>query len=102
MIATLVFVVAVPLSVEFLGALYAVYDAWRHAESRAAALERLAVPLTLWGALWWLGGVEAWHLLLAALLVVLACHIVVFYGTRWLLERPSAQTIAVDTDSDDA
>ena len=102
MIAVLAFVVAVPLSVEFFGALYAVFDAWSHADSRAAALERLAIPLMSWGALWWLVGVEAWHLILAALVFVLFCHIVMFYGTRWWLKRPSAQTIAVDTESEDA
>ena len=102
MIAAIAFMVAVPLSVELFGSLYAVFDAWRHADSRAAALERLAFPLTVWAVLWWLVGAEAWYVLAAALTLVLICHIAVFYGARWLIRRPNIQTIAIDTESDDA
>ena len=42
------FVIAVPLTVEMFGAMYAVFDAWRDRNSRSAALERLAVPLAAW------------------------------------------------------
>jgi hypothetical protein len=98
MILALVFIIAVPLSVELFGSIYAVFDAWRHPESRAAAAERLAFPLMVWGVLWWWIGVEAWYVLAAAWAVVLVCHIAVFYGVRWLIKRPDNQTIAIDTD----
>jgi hypothetical protein len=101
MIEALAFVVAIPLSVELFGALYAVFDASRQADSRAAAVERLAAPLLAWGALWWLAGSDAWRVLIAALVFVLICHVVVFYTGRWLIKRPGVQTIAVDTESDD-
>jgi hypothetical protein len=100
MILALVFIIAVPLSVELFGSIYAVSDAWRHPESRAAALERLAVPLMVWGMLWWWVGAEAWDVLAAAWAVVLVCHIAVFYGGRWLIRRPGTQTLAIDTDTD--
>jgi len=100
MIFVLVFIIAVPLSVELFGSMYAVFDAWRHPESRAAAVERLAIPLMVWGFLWWWIGAEAWYVLAAAWAVVLICHIAVFYGARWLIRRPDTQTIAIDTDAD--
>ncbi len=100
MIGVLVFVVAVPLSVELFGAFYAVIDAWRHAESRAAAVERLAIPLLFWSALWWWVGPDAWYLLAAAWAFVIVCHITVFYCTRWLIRHEKFQTTAIETDSD--
>lgn len=95
-----VFIIAVPLSVELFGAMYAVFDAWGLPESRAAAVERLAVPLMVWGVLWWWIGVGAWHVLAAAWVFALACHILVFYGGRWLIRRPDIQTIAIDSDAE--
>jgi hypothetical protein len=100
MIFVLVFIIAVPLSVELFGSMYAVFDARRHPESRAAAVERLAIPLLVWGCLWWWIGAEAWYVLAAAWAVVLICHSAVFYGARWLIRRPDTQTIAIDTDAD--
>jgi len=100
MINVIAFVVAVPLSVELFGAFYAVFDASRQPESRAAAVERLAVPLIVWAAFWWLVGAEAWYLLAAALGFVVICHIAVFYIGAWLIRRPNMQTISVDTESD--
>jgi hypothetical protein len=99
MILLLVFIIAVPLSVELFGSMYAVFDAWRHPDSRAAAAERLAFPLMVWGALWWWIGAEAWYVLAAAWVTVVICHVAVFYGGRWLIRRPDSQTIAIDTDS---
>ena len=95
-----VFLLALPLSVELWGALFGVMDGWRASASRAAALERFAVPLLLWGAVWWFGGVSAWRVLLVALLVVLACQVATFYGTRLLIRLPRVQTNAIDTESD--
>ncbi len=102
MIDALAFLVALPLSVELLGAACAVLDARHHLDLRAAALERLAVPLLAAGILWWLIGAAKWPLLVAAVLLAFLCHIVWFYVTRWLLRRPGAQTVALDTESDDS
>ena len=98
--SALVFLLALPLSLELWGAWFGVMDSWRAAASRAAALERFAVPLLLWGALWWLGGVSAWRLLVVALLVVLACQVATFYGARLLIRLPRVQTNAIDTEID--
>ena len=98
--SVLVFLLALPLSVELWGALFGVMDSWRAAVSRAAALERVAMPLLLWSALWWLGGFSAWRLLLVALLVVLACQVATFYGARLLIRLPRVQTNAIDTEFD--
>jgi len=95
------FVVAMPLSVEMLGALYGVRDGWAHTGSKAAALERLAAPLLCWCCLWWLVGVEMWHVMLAALVVVVILHVVTHYTTVLMISRPRFQTNAIDTDSDD-
>ncbi len=94
------FVVAVPVTVETLGALYAVFDAWRDRDSRSAALERFALPLAAWGVLWWWVGASGWQILVAAFAAILVCHIAVFYVGRWLIQRSAIQTITVDTDSD--
>lgn len=96
----IVFVLALPVSMELWGAVFGVWDGWRVAASRAAALERFAVPMLLWGALWWLGGVGAWRLMVIALVVVLACQVVTFYATRLLIRIPRLQTTAIDTESD--
>ncbi len=98
--SVIVFLFALPVSVELWGALFGVLDGWRVATSRAAALERSAIPLLLWGALWWLGGVGAWRLMVIALVVVLGCQVVTFYGTRLLIRIPSLQTTAIDTEPD--
>ncbi len=94
------FVVAVPVTVEMFGAMYAVFDAWRDRDSRSAALERLALPLAAWGVLWWWVGASGWQILFAAFAAILVCHIAVFYVGRWLIQRSAIQTIAVDTDRD--
>jgi hypothetical protein len=94
------FIVAVPLSIELLGALYAIFDVQRDTDARAAAVERLALPLLLWGTLWWLLGIEAWRLLIAALAFTLLCHVTWFFAAQWLIRRESLQTIAVDTESE--
>ena len=96
--SVVVFLLALPVSVELWGALFGVLDGWRVAASRAAALERFAVPLLLWGALWWLLGVGAWRLMVIALVLILACQVVTFYGMRLLIRIPRLQTIAIDTD----
>jgi hypothetical protein len=98
--SVIVFLLALPVSVELWGALFGVLDSWRVAASRAAALERFAIPLLLWGALWWLVGVGAWRLMVIALVVVLACQVVTFYATRLLIRVPRLQTIAIDTEFD--
>ncbi len=95
------FVVAIPLTVELFGALYAVFDAWRDSDARSAALERLAIPLAVWGLFWWWIGADGWHVLAAALATILIAHIVVFYAGRWLIRRPGVQTLVVDTDGTD-
>jgi hypothetical protein len=95
------FVIAMPLTVELFGALYAVFDAWRERDSRSAALERLAIPLAAWGLLWWWIGAAGWWVLAAAFGSVLVCHVVVFYAGRWLIGRPGTRTIVVDTDHAD-
>ena len=93
-----VFVVTVPLAVELLGALFAIFDARGLPDARAAAAERLAIPLLVWGLLWWLAGADAWAVMLGAVALVLVAHVVTFYAMRWLLQRPAWQTTAVDTD----
>ena len=95
------FIIAVPLTVELFGALYAVFDAWRDIESRSAALERLAIPLAAWGVLWWWVGADGWQILGAAFAAILVCHIAVSYAGRWLIRRSGIQTISVDTDYTD-
>ena len=98
------FVIAVPLTVELFGALYAVFDAWRDRDSRSAALERLAVPLAAWGLLWWWIGAAGWQILAAAFATILVCHMAVFYVGGWLIRRSGIQTLAIDTGqrSDDS
>jgi hypothetical protein len=95
------FIIAVPLTVELFGALYAVFDAWRDRDSRSAALERLAIPLAAWGVLWWWVGADGWQILAAAFAAILVCHIAVFYAGRWLIQRSGVQTLSVDTDRTD-
>ena len=92
------FVIAVPLSVELLGALMAIVDARRQPDARAAAVERLALPLLAWGLLWWWVGADGWGVLLGAIALVVAAHVVAFHSMRWALRRPAWQTTAVDTD----
>ncbi len=101
MIDALAFFIAVPLAVELIGAVCAVFDASGHSDVRAAALERVALPLFAWGALWWLIGAAGWPLLVAAVVFVVLCHIVAFYAVRWALRRPRVHMIAIDTESED-
>jgi hypothetical protein len=93
------FVFAVPLAVEVLGALMGIVDARRQPDGRAAAVERLTVPLLAWGFLWWWIGAGGWAVMFGAMALVIAAHVVAFYATRWLLRRPAWQTIAIDTDT---
>jgi len=92
------FVIAVPVTVELFGALYAVFDARRDGDSRSAALERLAIPLAAWGLLWWWIGAGGWRLLAAAFALVIVGHVTVFYAGKWLIRRPGIQTVVVDAD----
>jgi hypothetical protein len=94
------FIIAVPLAVELLGAVMAIVDARRQPDARAAAVERLAVPLFVWGLLWWWVGADSWRVMVGAVAFVLAAHVVGFYAARWLLRRPACQTTAVDTDDE--
>jgi hypothetical protein len=95
------FIIAVPLTVEMFGALYAVFDARHDRDSRSAALERLAIPLAAWGLLWWWVGADGWQILATAFAAILVCHVAVFYAGRWLIQRSGTQTISVDTDADE-
>jgi len=95
------FVVAVPLTVELFGALYAVFDAWRARDSRSDALERLAIPMAGWGVLWWWIGAAGWLVLAAAFATTLVCHLAAFYAVRLLIRRSGIQTLAIDTDGTD-
>jgi|APFre7841882724_1041349.scaffolds.fasta_scaffold141747_1 hypothetical protein len=99
--ALVVLIVALPLSVEVLGALFGLRDGWADTASKASALERLATPLLCWGGLWWLAGIDMWRVMLAALVVVLILHVATYYAGRVLISRPRFQTHAIDTDSDD-
>lgn len=94
----LAFVLGVPLAAELLGACLSVLDSWRQPDGRAAAVERLAVPMLLWGALWWLVGADAGVPLWSALLAVAAWQVISFYCMRLLSRWRGFQTIAIDTD----
>ena len=99
--AIVAFVIAVPLTVELFGAVYAVFDAWRDRDSRSAALERLAIPMAAWGLLWWWIGPAGWQVLATAFATILVCHVAVFYVGGWLIRRSGIQTLAIDTDGSD-
>src|SRR5262245_22698781 len=45
----LAFLFGIPLAAELLGACLSIVDNWREPNARAAAVERLAIPLLLWG-----------------------------------------------------
>ncbi len=92
------FVLAVAVSVELLAAVLSVFDARRRPSERAAAVERLALPTLLWGAVWWFVGVSGGWVLLAAMLVVVVAHVITFHVGQWLLRMPGRQTLSVDTD----
>jgi hypothetical protein len=94
----LAFVFGIPLAAELLGACLSVLDSWREPNARAAAVERLAIPLLLWGALWWCVGADASAPLWSALLIVAGWQVISFYGIRLLSSWRRFQTIAVDTD----
>ena len=98
MITFVAFVFGIPLAAELLGACLSVRDSWRQPDARAAAVERLAIPLLLWGTLWWCVGADAGAPLWSALLFVAAWQVVSFYGIRMLSGWSRFQTIAVDTD----
>jgi hypothetical protein len=93
------FIVGIPLAVELLGACFSIFDCWRLPAARAAAVERLAVPMLCWGALWWAVGLDAWPTLLTALTLVFVWQLIAFYGAQLLSRWSRFQTIAVDTDS---
>ena len=97
----MVLILALPLSVEVLGALFSVRDGWGESASKASALEHLAAPLLCWGALWWLVGIDMWRAMVAALVAVLILHVVTHFAVRLLISRPRFQTHAIDTDSGD-
>jgi hypothetical protein len=94
----LAFVFGIPLAAELLGACLSVLDSWRQPDARAAAVERLAIPMLLWGGLWWLVGANAGAPLWSALLTVALWQVVCFYGIRLLSRWRGFQTIAIDTD----
>jgi len=96
--AILAFVLGVPLAAELLGACFSVFDSWRQPDARAAAVERLAVPTSLWGALWWLVGADASAPLWCALIAVGLWQVVSFYGVRLLSRWRRLQTVSIDTD----
>jgi cobalamin biosynthesis protein CobD/CbiB len=88
----------IPLSIELIGAALSIRDNWSNHERRAAAMERFALPLLAWGALWWLLGTAAWHTLAWIIALVLAWPVAAFYVTRWLSRWSALQTEAVDRD----
>jgi len=92
------FVIALPLTVELLGAALAIRDARGAPDARAAAVERLALPLLAWGVLWWWMGARGWDVMLGAMALVIVAHALTFYAMRALLRKPWFQTNAVDTD----
>jgi hypothetical protein len=94
----LAFVLGIPLAAELLGACLSVFDSWRQPDARAAAVERVAIPMLLWGALWWLVGADAGVPLWSALLTVGLWQVVSFYAIRLLSRWRRFQTIAIDTD----
>jgi hypothetical protein len=96
--AILAFVFGIPLSAELLGACLSIVDSWRQPDARAAAVERLAVPMLLWGGLWWWVGADAGAPLWGALLTVALWQVISFYAIRWLSRWSRFQTIAIDTD----
>jgi len=94
----LLFLVAVPISVELLGGCMSIRDNWADTETRAAAVERLSIPVLCWGALWWIAGSNAGGVLAAALAFVAVWQAVMFYGAAALLKLPRFHTIAIATD----
>ena len=99
MFEALIFVAAIPLSVELAGACVAVFDNFGQLESRAAAVERVAVPLLLWGALWWLGGPGAAPIMLAAMAFVLVWQFIAHAALALLGRWPRFFTTSIETDS---
>jgi hypothetical protein len=98
MTSVIAVLLGLPLTIELLGACLSIRDNWTDQERRAAAVERLALPLLLWGALWWLLGSSAWPALIWLSGLVVAWQLAVFYVTRWLSHWPVLQTNAIDRD----
>src|SRR5262245_26624553 len=95
----LAFLFGIPLAAELLGGCLSIVDSWNEPNARAAAVERLAIPLLLWGGLWWWVGADASGPLWSALLIVAGWQVVSFYGVELLGRWRRFQTIAVDTDT---
>jgi len=98
MMSVIAVLLGVPLTIELLGALLSIRDNWTDRERRAAAVERVALPLLAWGLLWWLLGRAAWPALAWTSAFVVAWQIGAFYVARWVSRWPAAQTSAVSRD----
>lgn len=95
----LAILVGIPLAVELLGAVCAIRDGWSQPDARAAAVERLAVPMLMWGLLWWIAGATAGPVLSAVLVGVALWQFVAFAVVRLLSRWRRFQTVAEDTDA---
>ncbi len=98
MVELLIFIVAVALSVELAGACVAVFDSRGQLDQRAKAVERVALPLLLWCALWWLSGPDAARVMLSALTFVIAWQFIAYYAVALLSRWPRFFTSSIDTD----
>jgi hypothetical protein len=98
MTSVIAVLLGIPLTIELLGGCQSIRDNWNDHERRAAAVERLALPLLAWGALWWLLGTGAWRELAWVTVFVVIWQVSVFYATRWLSHWSALQTAAVDRD----
>lgn len=91
----LVFILAIPLSVELFGRLLGLRDVWLVRDARPGALQRLIAPTLALGLMVWWAAAEHLGALLAGMLLVPLWQIVTGYAMRLITLVPRFQARSI-------
>ena len=95
MSALLIFILAIPLSVELCGRLLGLRDVWFVRDARPGALQRLIAPILVLGLMVWWAAPEHLGTLLGGLLLPPVWQIVIGYAMRLVTRIPRFQTRSI-------
>jgi len=94
----LLFIIALPIAMELIGALLALRDGWCDRGARSAGINRLAVRIAILAVFLTLAPQRSWWVFGAAAATVLFAHVLSFYSFRLISRRFPAAVIDRDQE----